>query len=158
MMKPLNKRMYEIWKKLKGIKEVPKEVLEELESVSDDVSFIANPYLPDDLIESGIRYGIQDALYGKRVSILQNFHISYIPDELPKLVIEYTIMNDDYKPHKKEEKEETFATQATTVESVYARLYKHHFKHLAQNHMADDRSRRLATIYAVKNTWKVYNQ
>ncbi len=45
-----------------------------------------------------------------------------------------------------------------TIQDTYNNIYKIHYKFLAQNHMSDDRSKRLATIYAIQNTWKVYNQ
>ena len=44
-----------------------------------------------------------------------------------------------------------------TVEETYKFVYNRYFKFLSQNHMAEDRSKHLATIHAIKNTWKVYN-
>ncbi len=44
-----------------------------------------------------------------------------------------------------------------TVKETYEYVYKRHYKYLTQNHMAHDRSQKLATIYAVKNTWVIYN-
>ena len=44
-----------------------------------------------------------------------------------------------------------------TVRETYDYIWDMHYKYLYQNHMADDRSRRLATLYAVKYTWRVYN-
>jgi len=55
-------------------------------------------------------------------------------------------MSDNYKKKKR------------TVEETYNYVYKLHLRFLTKNHMAEDRSQRLATIYAVKNTWKVYNK
>ena len=44
-----------------------------------------------------------------------------------------------------------------SVKQTYDEVYKLHYKFLSKNHMAEDRSKHLATIYAVKNTWKVHN-
>ncbi len=45
-----------------------------------------------------------------------------------------------------------------TPREVYDFIYDLHYKFLTDNHMAEDRSRRLATIYAVKHTWLEYNR
>ena len=89
-------------------------------------------------------------------ALLQTVDLSIESDSLPQLTLVYVLKQPQQRDFKKARVGKNQAV--FTVESVYDRLYKHHFKHLAQNHMADDRSRRLATIYAVKNTWKVYNE
>ncbi len=96
-MKPINTRLYNIWKELKKIDGVPVEILDELQNISDDLTNIENPYLPDDLVESIERYAIPQSLYGKRVSVLQEFNLQYEPDNLPTLNVKYIVMNDDYK-------------------------------------------------------------
>jgi hypothetical protein len=45
-----------------------------------------------------------------------------------------------------------------TVAEVYKAVYDLHYKFLTKNHMSEDRSRRSATIYAVRHTWSTYNE
>ncbi len=52
---------------------------------------------------------------------------------------------------------EQITQKQMTVKETYEDIYKRHYKYLIQNHMAKDRSERLSTIYAVENTWVVYN-
>ncbi len=99
-MKPINTRLYKVWQKLRKIEEVPKELLDELEEIADSITKLDNPYLPDDAKESIQRYGISQNLQGDKTSLLQRFNINYEPDELPKLFLEYVIMNNDYKNEK----------------------------------------------------------
>jgi len=96
-MKPINTRLYKVWQELRKIEAVPKELLDELENIADSITKINNPYLPDDLKESIERYGIPQRIQGDKISILQKFNIDYEPDDLPKLTVEYVIMNNDYK-------------------------------------------------------------
>ncbi len=96
-MKPINTRLYKVWQKLRKIEEVPKELLDELEEIADDMTKLDNSYLPDDLVDAIERYAIPQNLVGKRTSVLQDFKLDYKPDELPMLRLNYVIMNDDYK-------------------------------------------------------------
>jgi hypothetical protein len=45
-----------------------------------------------------------------------------------------------------------------TIQDIYKELWNLHYKFLTKNHMSEDGARRLATIHAVENTWKEYNQ
>lgn len=93
-MTSIQKRMYTLYKELKAL-EVPNYLLTELESISNDMGKLtSDSYLPDDLVDSMDRYGIQLNLLGKRKSVLQDFKISYAPDELPTITLRYIIMND----------------------------------------------------------------
>ena len=44
------------------------------------------------------------------------------------------------------------------VKETYKKIYDRHYKFLTKNHMAEDRSERLATIFAIQNTWREYNK
>lgn len=57
-----------------------------------------------------------------------------------------------------QEKKQNEKQEKLTPEQMYNKIYKIHFRFLAQNHMAEDRSRHLAVVYAVKNTWNEYQK
>ncbi len=45
-----------------------------------------------------------------------------------------------------------------TVRETYDKVYAMHYKFLTDNHMAEDRAKRSATLQAVRNTWKIHNR
>ena len=45
-----------------------------------------------------------------------------------------------------------------TVREMYKKVYDLHYEFLTKNHMSEDVSKRSATLYAVKNTWRVFNE
>ena len=105
------------------------------------------------------QYDIPTSFFENRAmlqTMLQTVSIDIDPDDLPHITLMYVLK----PPQKREFKKARVGKNQSvfTVESVYDRLYEKHLKSLTDNHMAEDRSKRLATIYAVKNTWKVYNQ
>ena len=75
---------------------------------------------------------------------LETLDINIEPGDFPRLVCCYTI----FKPLK----------PPLTAQDTYDKVYKEHYKFLTQNHMSKDRSERLATLYAVKNTWRIHNR
>ena len=96
-----------------------------------------------------VNRGIQDAFgipgalnTSKHKSILQTVDLNLRPGDYPELTATYIVVD---------------SPPATPIKDTYDEVYKLHYKYLTKNHMAEDRARRLATIYAVQHTWEKHN-